>query len=520
MIFRVLAVACFFLFTRVVLAGVILPIEDSNKYVLDSCDDVNFLLGIEGVRQPVQVHIKVFDVLEKKIYAGTFHPMVIADEKAFIHANLMIDSCRQSGWFHIVAEAEDIRGKRQSLASEVSFVILPQEQRERGFWGVADLWGLTAMTSRFNIDDAMQLKRIGVSGVRFFVDWRSMISLNDWGRVWKQMDSILEAAALAGLDVLPVLVVAPEYAVKTAQGDKMDRARIPDDKSWRDFVRALGERYRGKITRWEIWNEANVKGFWNGSVGDYALKLDAAYETLKKIDRANIIVSAGTSGVDVDWVKLLLSRTDQFDVLAVHSYRSTPPEVGRFLAGHYGGKTLDEDMFSLRATLPNDKSIWITETGLNTREGGKGLFEPVSELEQAARLVRQAIIAKSHGVDRGYWWLFRDGMGLGTGLFRRQWSHVFPKPSLATMAWTNHLLTKETRVTKMPSEQGIFLYILSRRDVTWNVAWSLNKRSISVPCGKKFLVFDMAGGSLDIESAAGVCELRLEEGMPIFWRTK
>lgn len=517
MILRIVYVACLFLFTKVVLAGAILPIEDSNKYILDSCSDVNFLLGIEGVHQPVQVHIKVFDVQGENIYAGTFHPTVVDDEKAFIHANLMIDSCRQSGWFHILAEAEDIRGKRQSLASEVSFVILPQEQSERGFWGVADLWGLTAMTSRFNIDDAMQLKRLGVSGVRFFVGWRSMQSMDDWGVVWKQMDSIFEAAELAGLDVLPVLVVAPEYAVKTAQGEAMGRARIPDDKSWRDFVRALGERYRGKIRKWEIWNEANVKDFWNGSVGDYALKLGVAYETLKKIDRANIIVSAGTSGVDVDWVKQLLSKTDRFDVLAVHTYRSSPPEVGGFLARHYGGKTLDEDMLSLRATLSKDKSIWITETGLNTREGRKGLFEPVTELEQAARLVRHAIIAKSHGVDRGYWWLLRDGIGLGTGLFRRQWSQVFPKPSLATMAWTNRLLTKETRVTKMSSEQDIFLYNLFRRGVTWNVAWSLNTRSISVPCGKKFLVFNMAGGSHEIRSTTGVCELQIEKGLPIFW---
>jgi hypothetical protein len=518
MIIRILHVACCFLFASTALAGSILPIEDSNKYILDPCDDVNFLLGIEGGHLPARVHIKVLDVSGKEIHTETFRPTVVADNKAFIHANLMIDSCRQSGWFHISAEEEDNQGKRQPLDSEVSFVILPQESGEGGFWGIADLWGLTAMTSRFNTDDAILLKRLGVPGVRYFVDWRSMRRTDDWGVVWKQMDSILEAAQHAGIDVLPVLVVAPEYAVKNVDGEEMDRARIPDDQSWRDFVRAVGERYRGRIKHWEIWNEANVKGFWNGSSEEYAVKLDAAYEILKKIDRANIIVSAGTSGVDVDWVKQLLSKTDRFDALAVHTYRSTPPEVGSVLARHYGGKSLDKDIQSLRAILSNDKPIWITETGLNTRKGGKRLFEPISELEQAAMLVRHAVIAKSQGVGRGYWWLLRDTMGLGTGLFRRQWSQVSPKPSLAAMAWVNRRLSKGTKVAMLPSEQGVFRYRLSQQDATWNVVWTLSKGSISVPCGKKFFVFDMVGGMHDIQSSTGMCELPLEEGMPIFWR--
>ena len=69
---------------------------------------------------------------------------------------------------------------------------------------------------------------------------------------------------------------------------------------WGDQVEAIAEAGRGRVEAYEIGNEPNVERFWGGAPPDpdeYVQVLRVAYERIKAIDPAAIVVSAGLAPV-------------------------------------------------------------------------------------------------------------------------------------------------------------------------------------------------------------------------------
>ena len=63
--------------------------------------------------------------------------------------------------------------------------------------------------------------------------------------------------------------------------------------AWYDFVKNIANRYKGKITAWEIWNEEDLSYFWKGSVEQYVELIKYAYTALKEVDENNTVVMGG-----------------------------------------------------------------------------------------------------------------------------------------------------------------------------------------------------------------------------------
>jgi len=154
-------------------------------------------------------------------------------------------------------------------------------------------------------------------------------------------------------------------------------------------VRAVMERFKGRITHWEIINEPNL-----GHVGPPEKYIEEflkpATAIIKEIDPSAKVVGPNTCGIDLNWNRkfLELGGGKLVDVFSIHDYEgneSLDPGHWRWKYGELK-KLLAE--FGLK-----DMPIWQTERGwLGVRQES---FSPVS---QAVRLMLHMDLLETFGI--------------------------------------------------------------------------------------------------------------------------
>jgi len=91
------------------------------------------------------------------------------------------------------------------------------------------------------------------------------------------------------------------------------------------FAGAAAKRYAGKGILWEIWNEPNLKDFWNPqpSTEDYCKLVQATVGRIRQADTTGQVVVGATSQIPLDWLEECLKRglLKWIDILSVHPYR-------------------------------------------------------------------------------------------------------------------------------------------------------------------------------------------------------
>ena len=188
---------------------------------------------------------------------------------------------------------------------------------------------------------------------------------------WSDYDRIVNQERQGGLQILGLLDYSNTWTFH-------DHGTMPHHDIRRlasDFARYAYDvvrHFRGRIRYWEIWNEPNVDTFWHPSpdADDYALLLNAAGSAVKRADRRSQVVLAGTSGIDLRFIRSVAARTHRFDVVAVHPYRGLPEPS--FLK-------------QVKALRRLHKPIWFSEIGW---PAGDGCASCYGEVEQARYLVR------------------------------------------------------------------------------------------------------------------------------------
>ncbi len=98
---------------------------------------------------------------------------------------------------------------------------------------------------------------------------------------------------------------------------------------WRDYVRTLANRYRGRITHWELWNEPDFQGFFTGGPARMVELARIAREELMAADPANKLIAPGVSeGQGMAWLNDFLAAHGgrYVDIIAAHWYVGTQPE--------------------------------------------------------------------------------------------------------------------------------------------------------------------------------------------------
>jgi hypothetical protein len=294
----------------------------------------------------------------------------------------------------------------------------PRGRAASGFaYGFNVAWRGDEDGAAFNQRTAEMVRQAGFQWVRFQVRWESLEPRpGEWD--FRPIDRVLPVYEAAGLSVLASVVGAPEWA-RAANG-----GIVADPATFREAMRRLASRYRGRIHAWEIWNEQNLAHELHGPVRvePYCAVLRAGYEGVKAGDPEALVVFGGLTptGVndptiamdDVAYLEAFYaldggSCTRYFDVLGAHANATlNPPDTLWPERPGPGPGWRDHPSFyfrrveQLRAVMERHgdrRPVWITEFGWTTNNPAPGYEygQYVSEEQQAEYLVRAFEIART-----------------------------------------------------------------------------------------------------------------------------
>jgi polysaccharide biosynthesis protein PslG len=241
----------------------------------------------------------------------------------------------------------------------------------------------------------------------------SQIELEPGVYKWDNLEGILDNAQSKGMtDVLMVLGTTPEWNAKKISPDDYPQpgaASAPKDlDAWDAWVTEVVTRYKGRITSYQIWNEANLKNFWGGTPEEMADLTKRAYDIIKKLDPEALVVSASpstrlTASFDKffpAYLKALAAKGWPVDVIGFHTY---PKADGDPVAR---GALIKATQAALKTAGAPDLPLWDTE--LNYGLAGPGALpkEDITGVDAAGWVVRTYIDDLRYGVARSYWYIW------------------------------------------------------------------------------------------------------------------
>ncbi|MEO7157766.1 MAG: glycosyl hydrolase [Vicinamibacterales bacterium] len=250
----------------------------------------------------------------------------------------------------------------------------------------------------------------------------STLRLHDSGTSWRDLqpapgywnfaplDALVDRAISGRREVLMVLGQTPQWAsarpMEPSYNGLGAAAEPLDLASWRAYVRTLAVRYKGRIHRWELWNEPNVKLFFSGSPRMMVLMAREAYLVLKRVDPTNTVVSPGIAVRTLNsptWLDRYLALGGGWytDVVAVHLYVLSRQRPESALGS----------VSRVRAIMARhglNRPIWNTESGYGRTAETVAASELYTGQMAMAYVARTYILAVHAQVARTYWYAWDD----------------------------------------------------------------------------------------------------------------
>lgn len=240
-----------------------------------------------------------------------------------------------------------------------------------------------------------------------FYGWRLWDAYVTWGDlepqpgVWKfeLLDQYVDLAAEKKVEILLTLGQTPQWASARPDDESPYHPGWPAEpanlQDWRDYIRTVATRYKGKIHYYEIWNEPDLKMFYTGSVDKMVELSREAYTILKQVDPTITVLSPATTNAtpDLQWQKDFFGRGggDYADVIAQHFYPGSPiPEdLAKYI--HQMKEVMTEYGLAQKP-LWNTESGWLKPTPIE------------SDRKAIAYVARTYLINWAAGVQRFYWY--------------------------------------------------------------------------------------------------------------------
>ena len=241
----------------------------------------------------------------------------------------------------------------------------------------------------------------------------SQIELSKGEFKWDNLEGALINASSKGMtDILYVLGTTPEWASTQAGADDYPQpgaASAPADlNDWDEWVTAVVENFGDQISAYQIWNEANLKNFYNGTPAEMADMTKRAYDIIKAGDPDALVVAPSPSTrIEAsfdrffpEYLAELETRGWPVDVWTVHSYpdgQGTP--VNRT-------ELIERFTESLTAAGAPELPIWDTEVNYGIAGPGDIPGTEITGPDAAGYVVRTYIDDLRLGIDRSYWYIW------------------------------------------------------------------------------------------------------------------
>lgn len=346
-----------------------------------------------------------------------------------------------------------------SMAFAASAQALP-----RNFWGAVPQSGL-------NNEQFQRIGRGGVESIRVPLGWGDLQPSEGGAINWGGVDATVERAALAGIDVLPTITGAPDWAVPSVRvpggGGAKAPARLPVSGpaagAWKSLLTQAVQRYgpNGQfwathpnvpakpIRSWQIWNEPNFKFFLaKPNPAHYGKLVKLSATALKSVDPGAKVVLAGLFSQPkggryarvVRGKRKIVNRTNVnyfASYFLEQMYRTTPGVKSKFVGYSvhpYTGNwrqlipSIEEVRRVMAANGAGGKGLWITELGWSSgppqsdgsNSFAKGPAGQARELRLSFKLLKSK--QKKWKIQRLYWFSVDDAAGVcnfcdGSGLF-------------------------------------------------------------------------------------------------------
>ncbi|MFA6299377.1 MAG: hypothetical protein WC642_09425 [Nocardioides sp.] len=250
---------------------------------------------------------------------------------------------------------------------------------------------------------------VPVGALRFWDTGTSWVNLETGpGQfTWGPLDTAVATAEAAGARPLLVLGQNPTFHASRPEQESAygpGAASMPDRGAWRRYVTAVAERYGDRID-YQVWNEANIVGYWAGTPRQMAdLTVSASRAIREVVPRATVVAPSFALRLPeqqtyfADFWSLQSRGIDlasAVDAVAVHLYPPAegPPEAQAGLLERARGVLATNDV-----SLP----VWNTEINFGVLGGPQP--PPIPAERQRAFLMRTYLLDAGLGVRRVYWY--------------------------------------------------------------------------------------------------------------------
>ena len=176
--------------------------------------------------------------------------------------------------------------------------------------------------------------------------------------------------------------------------------------SWKTYVAKVVRRYKGRGVDYQIWNEANVVGFWAGSPAKMAELTRVAAKIVNSNDAGAKVVSPALATRLSGQRKWLRRSTRSGPVDRLRALDRC--RVAESLPGDEGAAGAPMALLAASRSMLSaagvHKPIWNTEINYGLQTGGGGTAARISEKRQASYVARTYVLNAANGVQKVFWY--------------------------------------------------------------------------------------------------------------------
>jgi polysaccharide biosynthesis protein PslG len=307
--------------------------------------------------------------------------------------------------------------------------------------------------------------------------------------------------------VHPICSVAPTdpYCSRNGPG----ATSMPNIDAWKAYVSAVAARYKGRVASLQVWNEANVPGFWAGSAGQMA---ELTFVAKQAVAGTGIkLVSPGFVGrSNTTFISRYFASNpfgagpvkNFFDKVALSLY---PPAAGTPESSTETATSPLKVVKKILAKYKVTKPIWNTEINYGLAAGGTGVRpKAISTQRQAAYVVRTLLLDADARIERVFWYSW-DLRSIGNTLMT---SGAAQTPTAAgkafglTQSWLAGSRLTSCATHKRGALKGVYICTLKYKGGVKRVYWNPTKRvRVTMPSTATYRI-TLAGKKLKLKHSA------------------
>jgi hypothetical protein len=310
-----------------------------------------------------------------------------------------------------------------------------------------------------------------------FKAWRLWDTHTTWAQLepekgnwdWRMLDKTVGLAESHGVEVLYTMGRSPQWASARPR-ERGENPNAPPGgmaepknlEDWKNYVRTVATRYKGRIKAYEIWNEPNLENFYSGTPLAMVNLAREAYAVLKEVDPSITVISPSAVGpTGLPWLRqyLALGGGKYADVIGYHFYvRGQDPEAMLSFIDQVHEITKEYGVAG--------KPLWNTEAGW---------LQPyrIDPKDGPGYMARAYILNWADGVSRFYWYAW-DNQGARVKMTEDD--EATPTPTAHAYAELQRWLVG-AHMDSLKQNNGIWICGLSRDGATSWIVWNPDRDS-------------------------------------------